>query len=158
VATTSTCEGLSFADLSVGMEMCSEECVEITGENISAYAVLSHDMNPIHLSEEHAKKSRYGTRIAHGAYGVSLATGLASALGFTKEDVFFEEFVHWRFLRAVKIGDILRLKIIVMALVSGNKLKPRTHPPKAELEVTLLNQNDREVQKGIWIARFERAS
>ena len=39
---------------------------EITEEDINAFAELTGDNNEIHTSEEYAKKTSFGTRIAHG--------------------------------------------------------------------------------------------
>lgn len=38
-----------------------------TAEDVSNFANLSLDVNPLHVNEEYAKKSRYRKRIVHGA-------------------------------------------------------------------------------------------
>ena len=48
----------------------------ITDADIKAYAGLSGDHNPIHVSKEYAIASRYGKRIAHGL----MSAGFFSAL------------------------------------------------------------------------------
>ncbi len=44
----------------------SSRTVQITDEQIRAFAQASGDANPIHLDEAHAAKTRFGRRIAHG--------------------------------------------------------------------------------------------
>lgn len=48
----------------------------ITEQDVRAFAEISGDQNPLHLDEEYAKHSRFGARIAHGAFtfGVISAT------------------------------------------------------------------------------------
>ena len=64
-----------YEDASVGDE-CVTPSVTVTAEMIDAYADLSGDHTPIHVDEEAARKSDFGTRVAHGLLGLSLADGL----------------------------------------------------------------------------------
>jgi len=48
----------------------------ITDADIKAYAGLSGDHNPVHVSSEYAASSRFGKRIAHGL----MSAGFFSAL------------------------------------------------------------------------------
>lgn len=48
----------------------------ITDADIKAYAGLSGDHNPVHISEEYAEKSRYGRRLAHGLMSVGFFSAL----------------------------------------------------------------------------------
>jgi 3-hydroxybutyryl-CoA dehydratase len=56
--------GYYFEDLSVGME--ASYAKKITNEDILAFAELSGDINPIHLSDEFAASTIFKKRIAHG--------------------------------------------------------------------------------------------
>jgi 3-hydroxybutyryl-CoA dehydratase len=56
--------GYYFEDLSVGME--ASYAKKITNEDILAFAELSGDVNPIHLSDEFAASTIFKKRIAHG--------------------------------------------------------------------------------------------
>ena len=55
-----------FEDLSVGME--ASYAKKITNEDILAFAELSGDVNPIHLSDEFAASTIFKKRIAHGFF------------------------------------------------------------------------------------------
>lgn len=43
---------------------------------INAYAKLTGDFTPVHVNEEYAKTTPFGTRVAHGLFGLSVADGL----------------------------------------------------------------------------------
>ncbi len=50
---------------------------EITAADVIAFAELSRDWNPLHLSEAYAAQTNYGERIVHGAFQVALASAMA---------------------------------------------------------------------------------
>ena len=56
--------GYYFEDLSVGMD--ASYAKKITNEDICAFAELSGDVNPVHLSDEFAAGTIFKKRIAHG--------------------------------------------------------------------------------------------
>ncbi len=150
--------GLSFADLSEGLEMESRTTRTVTEQLVKTFAEVSGDFNPIHLDEEFASKTRFGTRVAHGALGFAIATGLASQLGFTKEAVIFKRIEEWNFIRPIRLGDELRMKIRIFSLKPPNSTKPLREPAAAKLSVELINQDGRVVQFGVWFAEFHPLS
>jgi NAD(P)-dependent dehydrogenase (short-subunit alcohol dehydrogenase family)/acyl dehydratase len=66
---------LTAADLRIGLH--AEFARDITSEDVSAFADLSHDWNPLHTDEEYARHTNYGERIVHGAFQVALASAMA---------------------------------------------------------------------------------
>ena len=56
--------GYYLEDLSVGME--ASYAKTITNDDILAFAELSGDVNPVHLSDEFAASTIFKKRIAHG--------------------------------------------------------------------------------------------
>ena len=50
----------------------------ITREQLRAYAAASGDSNPIHLDEEFAATTQFGTRIAHGMLGLGFISEMMS--------------------------------------------------------------------------------
>lgn len=74
-----TALSLSFSDLSieqieVGMQVSYSQT--ITDADVKAYAGLSGDNNPIHMSDEYAKNSRFKARIAHGLFSAGFFSAL----------------------------------------------------------------------------------
>ena len=63
-----------LSQIEVGMSVSYSQT--ITDADIKAYAGLSGDHNPVHVSETYANESRFGRRIAHGL----MSAGFFSAL------------------------------------------------------------------------------
>lgn len=57
--------GLSYDELEVGMKASFSKT--ITETDVYLFAGISGDFNPMHVNEEFAKLTPFGTRIAHGA-------------------------------------------------------------------------------------------
>lgn len=70
-----------FDDLTVGMGEVSPRRTIGEGD-VSAFAALSGDRNPLHVDETHAAAGPFGRRIAHGLLGTAIASGL-----FTETDL-----------------------------------------------------------------------
>lgn len=52
-----------------------------TAEDLSLFATISGDTNPLHLDDDFAKSSQFGKRIAHGMYtGALVSAALANEL------------------------------------------------------------------------------
>ncbi len=50
----------------------------ITESDVYLFAGITGDLAPIHVDEEHMKKTRYGRRIAHGALAVGLMSNTST--------------------------------------------------------------------------------
>jgi NAD(P)-dependent dehydrogenase (short-subunit alcohol dehydrogenase family)/acyl dehydratase len=66
---------LSSADMRVGLTAEFERAVG--PDDVSAFATLSGDHNPLHVDPEYARTTNYGREIAHGAFQVALASTMA---------------------------------------------------------------------------------
>jgi 3-hydroxybutyryl-CoA dehydratase len=51
---------------------------KITERDVTTFAEISGDKNPVHLDADYAKQTRFGNRIAHGAFTFGL---ISAALG-----------------------------------------------------------------------------
>lgn len=81
VALTARSEALAGegpAELRLGSSASLEKV--LTDADIVAFAGISGDVNPVHLSDAYAARTRFGARIAHGL----LSAGLVSAVLGTK--------------------------------------------------------------------------
>lgn len=75
----------------------------ITAADILLFSAVSGDCNPMHLSDEFAKKSQFGRRIAHGALASGLiSTALTNAF---PTSIYISQSV--KFLAPVYIGDTI---------------------------------------------------
>jgi 3-hydroxybutyryl-CoA dehydratase len=113
-------------------------------EDISAFADLSGDRNPLHLDDGAAHAAGFPRRIAHGVLGLALATGLLNQLGLTRGTLIALAGVSWEFRRPILVGDLLRLAVRV------GKLRPSRAGDRGivHLEVALLGGDGEPAQEG----------
>jgi 3-hydroxybutyryl-CoA dehydratase len=83
----------------------------ITEADISLFAGVTGDFNPLHVDGEFAKRTRFGERIAHGL----LTAGLISAVLGTRlpgpGSIYLSQSLNFR--RPVKIGDTVTATVKV---------------------------------------------
>lgn len=131
-----------YEDAQVGDE-CISPSFTVTEAHIMAYADLAGDHTPVHIDEDYAKTTPFGTRVAHGLFGLSIADGLKTqseyrflpgmSLGWT-----------WDFVGPIKIGDTLQVKFRVGSMRTTRK-------PGWGIVVLpseLINQRGEVVQRG----------
>lgn len=108
---------MDFEDLRVGQTASLGKTV--SEADILMFAAVSLDTNPVHLNEEAAKASIFGTRIAHGM----LSAGLISAVLGTQlpgpGTLYMSQ--QLRFRAPVKIGDTVTATVEVTALNAEKK-------------------------------------
>ncbi|WP_292320231.1 MaoC/PaaZ C-terminal domain-containing protein [Caldisphaera sp.] len=103
-----------FEDFVVG-EVFETSGRTITEADIVNFAGISGDFNRIHIDEEYAKKTIYGTRIAHGLLIISVVSGLRLRTNvFEASLIALYGIDNLRFIAPVKIGDTIRAKITVI--------------------------------------------
>ena len=136
---------LYFEDFRVGQRLLTPART-VTEADIVAFAGLSGDYNPLHTNEEFARQTMFGGRIAHGLLGLSIASGLASRLGFMEGTVLAFLGLEWKFRHPIKAGDTVRVE----ATISGTKEMPRMNGGIVDVDVELLNQENAVTQKGSW--------
>jgi acyl dehydratase len=136
--------GLFWEDWEPGREW--ESAARTIGEaEISAFAGLSGDYNPLHVNEEYAKTTIFGTRVAHGPLVYAVAAGLLFQLHLYDDTLIaFLGFEDLRFTAPVRAGDTVRARIKV--LERRETSKPDRGVVVRELRV--FNQHDTCVQEG----------
>lgn len=123
---------IPIEDISVGMKANYSQT--ITDADVKSYAGLSGDHNPVHVSDEYAKSSRFGKRIAHGL----MSAGFFSALFgmrlpgpgcvYVSQNLNFKRpvFIGDTVLAAIEVKsiDIARRRVIfdTVCTVSGKKV------------------------------------
>lgn len=118
----------------------------VTEADIVHFAGISGDYNPLHIDEEFAKKTQFGTRIAHGPLVYAISAGLLFQLHLYDDTLIaFLGFDSLKFTKPVKAGDTIRAKIKV--LEKRETKDPGRGVMKRELLVT--NQRGEVVQEGI---------
>ncbi|MDZ4761377.1 MAG: MaoC family dehydratase [Alphaproteobacteria bacterium] len=93
--------GKTFADLAVGMTVSIQNTV--SEQDVADFARVSGDYNPVHMDEEYARTSVFGTRVAHGALTASYISAILGNELPGPGAIFTEMTI--RFKRPVRIGD-----------------------------------------------------
>lgn len=139
-------QGLYFDEFALGQSITSAGRT-VTEADVVAFASLSGDWNSIHTDAEYARQAPFGQRVAHGLLGLSIASGLATRLGFMEGTVLaFRELGEWKFSLPIYLNDTIRLR----ATVSELKAMARLGGGLVTFKVELLNQKDEVVQRGTW--------
>jgi acyl dehydratase len=138
-----TMEPYHFEDFAVGVEFTTSART-VTEADIVHFAGLSGDFNPLHMDEEFAKQTIFGTRIAHGLLGLSIASGLISQLGLTRGTAIAYLGLVWSFRGALRAGDTIRIRLRIAEKREASK------PGRGivRMAVTVLNQKGEVVQEG----------
>ncbi len=138
-------QGLWFEEFTEGLDIETRGRT-VTEADVTNFAGVSGDFNPMHTDAEYAKATPYGQRVAHGALGFSIATGLAYQLGFLEGTILAFTGVEWKWRAPVFIGDTIR----VMMKVTKRRAMPAAGGGLVTLDVKVLNQKNEVTQKGEW--------
>jgi 3-hydroxybutyryl-CoA dehydratase len=137
--------GRYFEEFEIGDE-AETAARTITEADVVLFAGLSGDYNQLHTDAEFAKGTLFGERIAHGLLGLSIASGLASRLGFIEGTAEAFTALEWKFRGPIKIGDTIRVRLEARR----KKEMRRLGGGFIVFDVAVLNQRDEAVQKGTW--------
>ena len=121
---------------------------QVTETDIVAFAQLSGDVNPVHLNDAYAARTRFKKRIAHGM----LSAGLVSAVLGTKlpgpGTVYLSQ--NLKFRAPVQVGDEVTATATVVAQKEGK--------PIYTLETVCTNQDGVVVLEGEAVILYEPIS
>ena len=113
--------GRYFEEFKVG------ETFETTGRTIdpadvSQFAGLSGDFNPLHTNEEVAKVTPFGGRIAHGLLTLAISSGQQNQLGlFEGTTLALLGLDKVRFTAPVRFGDTVHTELTVRETKESSK-------------------------------------
>ncbi len=144
--------GRYFEEFSVG-EVFETYARTITETDLVNFAGMTGDNNPLHMDEEFAASTPFGGRIAHGPFFVGLTFGLLSQFDLLERTVMALRRVSWQFDGPVRPGDTVRVRATVTELKENPSKSDRGN---LTMEVTILNQQDEEVQSGNFTAVMAR--
>ena len=133
-----------FEDFSIGDRFVTSSRT-VTEADITLFAGLSGDYNPIHTDKEFAGASAYGERIAHGVLGLAIATGLKFRLGVFDGSVIAILGFEWNFKAPIRIGDTIHCALVI------EEKRPTRNPERGILHqrIQVINQNGDVVQEGV---------
>ena len=137
--------GLYFEEYELGQKMVTRGRT-ITEADLVQFGSLTGDFNSMHFDAHYMQNHMLGQRVAHGMLALSYAVGQAYQLGFLERTVLSFRGLEMKFSLPVYIGDTIRVEINVKEL----KEAARLGGGQVILEVRLLNQDDKVVQRGTW--------
>jgi len=108
----------------------------ITEADVMRFAELSGDFNPVHVSEDFARKTLFGGRIAHGM----LVAGFISAAVAKLPGLVIYLSQTVKFLKPVRIGDSITATAEVIDKDDTKGI--------LKLKTTCINQDDETVVSG----------
>jgi len=124
----------------------------ITEADIVNFAYLSGDWNPLHTDEEMMRASAFGGRIAHGALGLAVATGLVNQLGIFEGTTIAVLEMVTRFTGVIRMGDTVH----VAFGITDKKESKKPDRGIVTVSVQLLNQRNERAMEGQWVVMLKR--
>ncbi len=143
---------LYFEDMEVGRSWVSPRRTIGEGD-VSAFAGLSGDFNPLHVDEVFAAESAFGKRLVHGALVFAIATGLRQQMPIFRGSMrAMLELRGWKFQRPVFIGDT----VVVVTTVAEARETSKPDQGVVVQRVDVVNQEGETVQSGELVSLMTR--
>jgi acyl dehydratase len=136
-----------FEDFAVGQETKTPGRT-VTEADVVAFSGLSGDYNPIHTNAEFAAATPFKQRIAHGALGLAIVTGLGGRTGMLDGTaIAFLGIEDWKFAKPIFLGDTVHVRMTV------SEARPSSKPGSGVLKrkMELVNQRGEVVQSGTFV-------
>ena len=124
----------------------------ITEGDVSNFAGLSGDYNPLHTDEEFMKNSPFKGRIAHGMLLASVATGQANQLGIFEGSSIALLSMTLKWTGTVKFGDTVRTTLTCKEKKESSKPDRGT----VTFDVKMLNQRSEGVMESQWVVLLKK--
>jgi len=144
-------KGKKFDEFKIGQEFTTASRT-ITEGDVSTFAGLSGDFNPLHTDEEYGKNTPFGGRIAHGLLAVAVSTGQANQLGIFEGTTIALLSMGFKYTGAVKLGDTIH----TVLKVAEKKESSKPDRGVVTFDVNTVNQNDESVVEGQWVVMLQR--
>lgn len=134
---------MTFSELQVGQKASVQKT--FTAADVTAFAGISLDVNPIHMSDKYAEGTVFGKRIVHGI----LTSGLISAVLANKlpgpGTIYLGQ--ELRFTSPVYLGDDITAEVEIVEIREDKKI--------IKLNTTCVNQDGKKVITGLATVKFD---
>ena len=134
---------MTFDELKVGQKASVQKTFTVA--DVTAFAGISLDVNPIHMSDAYAKDSVFGRRVVHGI----LTAGLISAVLANKlpgpGTIYLGQ--ELRFTAPVYLGDDVKAEVEIAEMRADKKI--------IKLNTTCTKQDGTVVILGVATVKFD---
>lgn len=135
---------MTFSELKIGQKASVQKT--FTAADVTAFAGVSLDVNPIHVSDGYAKNTIFGKRIVHGI----LTSGLISAVLGNQlpgpGTIYLGQ--ELKFTAPVYLGDDITATVEIIELREDKKI--------IKLSTTCVNQDGKTVISGVATVKFDK--
>lgn len=134
---------MTFSDLKIGQKASVQKT--FTAADVTAFAGISLDVNPIHMSDKYAESTIFGKRIVHGILTSELiSAALANKLPGPGTIYLGQEL---KFTAPVYLGDDITAAVEIVEIREDKKI--------IKLNTTCTNQNGKVVIAGLATVKFD---
>lgn len=134
--------GLTYEEFHPGQSWTTQRRT-VTEADVVMFCGVSGDFNPLHSDEEHCRDTRFGTRIAHGPLGMSMAIGLMSQLNLINGTALGLLNLNWDFRGPIRLGDTIHARVTTDAT-----RRTKAGDGIVTLRFAVANQKGETVQEG----------
>ena len=110
----------------------------VTEADVLLFAAVSGDFYPLHVDEEYAKATRFGTRVAHGMLTASLLSTTTGMLLQLPGGIYVAQTLHFR--APVRAGDTLTARSEVTEILPERR--------RLRVRASVVNQRGETVLDG----------
>ena len=135
---------MTFNELKVGQKASVQKT--FTAADVTAFAGISLDVNPIHMSDGYAKNTIFGKRIVHGMLTASLISGVLGIQLPGPGTVYLGQ--ELKFTAPVYLGDDITATVEIIELRPDKKI--------IKLNTTCVNQDGKIVVTGVATVKYDK--
>ncbi len=127
---------MRLEDLAVGQT--AEFAKTITDADVTLFAGVTGDFNPVHVDETAAQRSRFGGRIAHGMLSAGIISATIAGKLPGPGSIYLSQTL--RFTAPVRIGDTVTASVSILEILTAKR--------RVRLSTVCRNQNGATVLDG----------
>ena len=135
---------MTFSELKIGQTASVQKT--FSAADITVFAGVSLDVNPIHMSDGYAKNSMFGKRIVHGMLTASLISAVLGIQLPGPGTIYMGQ--ELKFLAPVYLGDDITATVEIIELREDKKI--------VKLNTTCVNPDGKTVISGVATVKFDK--
>jgi 3-hydroxybutyryl-CoA dehydratase len=114
---------ISSQEIKIGQT--AQTSKQITQTDVTLYAAVTGDFNPVHFDPLYSAQTRFKGPIAHGMIAAGLVSGLIGMKLPGPGAIYLKQTLD--FLAPVKVNDVITACVEVVALLDKNRVRLKTN-------------------------------